>query len=308
MHDAKPALEKKGFVVVLETTMAKFISRLPNADVAWVISGMNGSVTGPVKEFTEAVVKFHKRGGGLLVWGDNDPYYAHANVLLPELLKERVQLIGNTPGGYPMGVGKPTQKGSFGPHIITTGVIKLFEGITICYPDKLGPLKVLATSSNDHPAVCYADNESLKNETCGRIIVDCGWTKMYCSWKEAGTARYITNATIWLLGLEHKLENQSEEGEQPVPETVTEGPVPDSMKSKEKKKKSKKMKENKKEEEKTEDVKKEEKEEEKKEEKEEVVKEVKTEEVKEVKTEEVKVEKKGLMRRASLLITKKLFS
>ena len=58
----------------------------------------------------------------------------HANVVLPELLKTKVQLIGNTPGGHPLSVGKPTQKGCFGPNIITTGVIKLFEGITICYP------------------------------------------------------------------------------------------------------------------------------------------------------------------------------
>src|SRR5689334_1501806 len=43
----------------------------------------------------------------------------------------------------------------------------------------------------------------------GRIIVDCGWTKMYCSWKEAGTARYVTNATIWLLSLEHKLDAET---------------------------------------------------------------------------------------------------
>jgi len=122
-----------------------------------------------------------------------------------------------------MSVGDPNKKGSFGPHIITTGVIKLFEGITICYPvmdtskpsatpvpKGLGPLKVLASSSDDHPAVSYADNESLGSNSVGRIIVDCGWTKMYCSWKEAGTARYISNATIWLLGLEHKLSSEGD--------------------------------------------------------------------------------------------------
>jgi len=81
-----------------------------------------------------------------------------------------------------------------------------------CYPNKLGPLKVLATSTDGNPAVCYADNEGLKSETCGRVIVDCGWTKNYCSWHEAGTARYVSNATIWLLGLEHKMEIEEEGG------------------------------------------------------------------------------------------------
>jgi hypothetical protein len=183
---------------------------------------MPATCTGaPAEQFKKAVMQFHERGGGLLVWGDNDPYFGHANVVLPELLKTKVELIGNTPGGKPLSVGKPTEKGHFGPNIITTGVIKLFEGITICYPNTLGPLKVLATSSDGHPAVCYADNESLQNEKCGRIIVDCGWTKMYCSWKEAGTARYVTNATIWLLALEHKLEGETLAA--PLAEEVKEG-------------------------------------------------------------------------------------
>jgi len=62
----------------------------------------------------------------------------------------------------------------------------------------------LATSSDNHPAVCYADNEALQDDKVGRIVVDCGYTKNYFSWQEAGTARYIVNACVWLLGLEHK--------------------------------------------------------------------------------------------------------
>jgi len=206
--DAKKALETKGFKVVIERTMNDFTKQLSVANVAWIISGTTYSLDANTAPFIDAVVEFHNKGGGLLVWGDNDPYFAHANIVLPKLLNNSgVKLIGNTPGGNSMSVGDSSQNKTFAPHVITTGVIKLFEGITICYPAELGPLKVLATSSDGHPAVCYADNESLKSETCGRIIVDCGWTKMYCSWHEAGTARYVSNASIWLLNLEHKVED-----------------------------------------------------------------------------------------------------
>lgn len=222
LTDAKAALQKKGFGIVIVNNMQEFIKRLGKCQVAWIISGTPQSVVGPVDEFVKAVVKFHKNGGGLMVWGDNDPYFGHANVVLPKLLDVPVKLIGNTPGGYPMLVGNPKTKSCFGPHVITTGVIKLFEGITICYPDRLGPLKVLGTSSNGQPAVCYADNESLKSETCGRIIVDCGWTKNYCSWHEAGTARYVSNASIWLLNLEHKLESEMTSEETALPAEVGE--------------------------------------------------------------------------------------
>lgn len=62
----------------------------------------------------------------------------------------------------------------------------------------------MATSSDGHPAICFADHEVLEDK-CGRVVVDSGWTKNYCSWDEAGTARYVVNATVWLLGLERQL-------------------------------------------------------------------------------------------------------
>jgi hypothetical protein len=69
-------------------------------------------------------------------------------------------------------------------------------------------------------AVCYLDHEWLAPE-CGRVLVDTGFTKLYHKWDAAGTARYqfsfffflfslivnryIMNANVWLLGLEHQL-------------------------------------------------------------------------------------------------------
>ncbi len=76
---------------------------------------------------------------------------------------------------------------------------------------------------------CFADNEALGSDDVGRVMVDCGYTKNYTSWDEAGAARCIhsqsvflrpfitfdtlediVNATIWLLGLEHKIRLEKE--------------------------------------------------------------------------------------------------
>ena len=39
----------------------------------------------------------------------------------------------------------------------------------------------------------------------GRVIADTGFTKLYCDFDSAGTARYVTNAAVWLLGLDYKM-------------------------------------------------------------------------------------------------------
>jgi len=220
MQNPKKALEIKGFSVIIELNEANFLKKLPNADVAWIISGTDpkpkpsstsSGESYPAwnyvtkKKFQKEVNDFHCSGGGLLIWGDNDPLFEHANAVLPIIFEnEDVVLIGNTPGGKVLDVGLPSTVGQFGRHIITSGIVKLYEGVTICYPKTLGKLKVLGTSSNGNPVICYADNEVL-SEPRGRVVVDTGYTKNYTSWDDAGAARYIVNATIWLLGLEHRL-------------------------------------------------------------------------------------------------------
>ena len=87
--------------------------------------------------------------------------------------------------------------------MITTGIERLFEGITISAPVNLGALQVIATSSHGKPAVCYADHNVTKDS--GRILVDCGFTKLYCHFDTSGTARYIVNAVVWLLDLDRKI-------------------------------------------------------------------------------------------------------
>jgi len=201
------ALKKKGFKVEETQSERDFINKLKSNkyDVAWIISGNTFSDASAKEDFKKAVLEYHQNLGGLFIWGDNNPWFSHANIILPEVTKiPDCILTGDTPGAKVLSIGDVKNKQQFSTHIVTSGVIKLFEGITICYPKTLGPFKVLATSSDNHPVICYADNEVLE-KNCGRIVLDCGWTKNYCNWDDAGTARYVVNATIWLLGLEHRV-------------------------------------------------------------------------------------------------------
>lgn len=51
----------------------------------------------------------------------------------------------------------------------------------------------------------YKDMDQTK---AGRIVVDCGYTKMWMNWEHAGTERYFCNVAVWLLGLDFRLDNK----------------------------------------------------------------------------------------------------
>jgi len=203
-------LGSKGFRIVTVTDECAFVAYLPRCDVAWVLSG---NPRDSLKEhhrvpwlnidkhaFTEACLQFHRHGGGLFVWADNDPLFEQANAILPSIVK--IELIGESPANRTLTLGNPTSCGHFGRHMITGGRTPceiLYEGFSVCYPkdDDCGIMKVLATSTDNHPCILYADAD----EESGRVIVDCGWTKLATEWENTSTAKYILYGTVWLLGL-----------------------------------------------------------------------------------------------------------
>ncbi|EGR31713.1 type iii restriction res subunit family protein, putative [Ichthyophthirius multifiliis] len=81
-------------------------------------------------------------------------------------------------------------------HPISYGVNNLYEGVTICHPQKIhNDFKVYAYNSNNQPLVVYSE----ANEWHGRIIVDCGFTKHWDGyWQKAGQHQYVSNANVWL--------------------------------------------------------------------------------------------------------------
>jgi len=156
------------------------------------------------------LVKFHESGKGIFIWADNSPYFHEANLLLDKLIPG-VKLIGDNQGDKVLkpqaidATSEPPKSGHFARHLITTGIVSLYEGITICYPDKVLPqMTVIGQSTDNKPCFfCYEPPGK------GRVLVDCGFTKLFNDrWaKTAGTERYVRNCAVWLLGLEERLKH-----------------------------------------------------------------------------------------------------
>jgi hypothetical protein len=203
-----PALTKKGFKTLAfhSREEAKFVEALKtgNWDAVWVVSTSTFGASEEVKkEFIEEILKHHKLGKGLFLWGDNDPFNCHANLVLPQIAN--CKLGGSDYASQLLSFGSGDAKQQFdSQHIVFAGINKLFEGITIAVPSPATgssyDLKTLATSSHSHPCILYREDPHL-----GRVIVDTGFTKLYINWDSAGQSRYVANANVWLLNIEDRI-------------------------------------------------------------------------------------------------------
>jgi len=209
------ALNRKGFQVDVVQTETEFINRLKSSsvDIAWLISSdaLDWNTREPIeltkwRALADACEFFHRSGRGLFIFADNAPFLDHANVVLERLVQ--AELEGSTPGKKILSLGDANSPEHFGEHLITCGITGLlYEGNTICFPKKLGKLEVLATSSDKRPAIMFAESGQHVEKGFGRIVVDTGFTKLWLEWNSAGTERYICNATVWLLGLDYRMNN-----------------------------------------------------------------------------------------------------
>ena len=81
-------------------------------------------------------------------------------------------------------------------HLVTTGLVNIFEGITIAEVPTTELLRPLVYGSNGRVVTAYFDHDGC------RAIVDGGFTRLHYKWESAGTDRYIVNAAAWLLNIE----------------------------------------------------------------------------------------------------------
>lgn len=221
------ALKAKGFKVVVHnsqrSTMQQMMVSLLGADVVWLVSGPKVTEVG-FDQFLGALEAFHHRGGGIFVWADNEPYFAHANHLLARLLPgEDIYLEGNDRGHEIMRAHQDglTPGHLSKNHLIMTGLNSLFEGVTVSHLSRVGPLKVLATYNNGpgysgKPYCAVADGDVYRRCKApykmgrGRLVIDGGFTKLYdeCWKKTAGTERYVKNASAWLLNMHSRIASE----------------------------------------------------------------------------------------------------
>jgi hypothetical protein len=198
-------LKAKGFQVKHVKTENECITELASNryEIAWIIS------TSQIQneKFISALTDFHSAGGAIFLFADNTPYVCHASEFLNT--KFGITVEGNYYGGQTMTYKENghQQIGNFGQHEIFTGITNLFEGITICHPvySTTASREVfitIATASDDNSSIAVYDPPLTSTE--GRLCLDCGFTKLYINWDSAGTARYIVNASCWLLGIEKR--------------------------------------------------------------------------------------------------------
>ncbi|CAE7654091.1 unnamed protein product [Symbiodinium sp. CCMP2592] len=192
-----PTLECKGLEVACCVAVDEFSQRLntENYHVAWIIS--TDSWTGGNRLWRRSR-NFTKPAE------DNHPYYDHANVILQELFGFRLE--GNTGAGKCLRRNEEGQltTGEFGGHgKLCCGIEQLFEGVTICYPNRIPEgWSVFGMSTDSHPVLLCneATSELPRTAGSGRVVVDCGFTKLMGKhWDQAGTARYVNNCCVWLV-------------------------------------------------------------------------------------------------------------
>eukprot|EP01133_Synstelium_polycarpum_P015496 gene15496-18405_t len=197
-------LKSKGFNLIIVSTQKQFIDALPKADIGIIISGINGDSTTTQDAFVVEVRKFHQSGKGLFLWADNEPYLTQCNWVLSDLFGESCSVKGNETGTKDLTLGLGTETQKFASHLITSGIVNLYEGITISSMSKVpNTLSVLGTSSAGN-AIMFHSNDSALPQNCGRVVIDTGFTKLMNNYYSAGVERYIKNACVWLLSLDHR--------------------------------------------------------------------------------------------------------
>ena len=198
------ALRKKGFKVIRfenrPPPFKEFNSVLSQASQLWVISDSSVKLS---PDYIRVIHDFFNSGRGVYIWGDNTPYHADANQLLSEL-------FGSSMAGDYMGnkVLKETSNGSksgFSPHLVTTGLNNLFEGVTISKIILSNGLTSIVNSSDGNcVTACYDQGGK-------RALIDGGFTRLFVQWDDAGSSRFVCNAAAWLVNWERFSQENNED-------------------------------------------------------------------------------------------------
>jgi hypothetical protein len=193
----KAALAEKGFSVyrfknaapspeVLEEALSK-------ACQLWVISTSTQLLN---DDHAEVIQRFFNSGKGVYLLGDNDPYHADADFLARKLIG--VDMDGVYHGNQNVTFKSDTNNsGMKADHLITTGLEYVYEGVTIAKINDPNQVTTpLIWSSDGNVVTAIYENQGQ------RLILDGGFTRLYSSWNNAGTGRYVKNAAAWLVNYE----------------------------------------------------------------------------------------------------------
>ncbi|MFK7758262.1 MAG: hypothetical protein AB8B53_15130 [Flavobacteriales bacterium] len=159
----------------------------------WVISNGHRILT---DEHVDVIEEYFHSGKGLYIWGDNAPLYADANAITERLFNTTMN--GDFYADQVVGISGEAEgrTGIVDGHLISTGVVNMYEGITIATVKPTQDLyPLIYNSQNGLVAAVYEKNGK-------RCIIDGGFTRLYYKWEAAGTNRYVKNAAAWLVNVE----------------------------------------------------------------------------------------------------------
>ena len=164
----------------------------------------------------EPIRCFFESGKGVFIWGDNEGFYADANYLAGRLLGPGAMMSGNIEACRILEKVERPADGGFVDHPITTGIERLYEGITVAtiHPhDDLQPL-LYATKTEWKSALPQRSNiiASCYDKDGKRLLIDSGYTKLDDRCFDGlqrrfldeapGVSRYVKNAAVWLANCE----------------------------------------------------------------------------------------------------------
>jgi len=168
----------------------------PETKQLWVISTNSDCIP---SQFLTEIQSFHRRNGALYLLGDNDPYNVSVNTVLARVLPG-LTLSGNYHGAKLVSARSGASGPGFEPHYIFTGVQNLYEGITIArFTGRHSSIQYIMNSSEGQPVLGIVEGT---DNGCGRIAVDGGFTRLFHTWDNAGSARFVKNIAGWLCALD----------------------------------------------------------------------------------------------------------
>lgn len=163
---------------------------LSEYDQLWFVSEQHVTIS---RELTEQIDRFLTAGKGLLIWTDNEPYFADGTFLAHRYTGS--SFYGCFHGDQVLTPSSNLTAGHFIDHPLTSGLNNLYEGITISAIVPGANVTVLAHGTEGHPCMAAFDNGEY------RVVLDTGFTKLLDGKfaQTAGTARYFRNIAFWLL-------------------------------------------------------------------------------------------------------------
>ena len=169
--------------------------------------------------FVGCVHEFNMRGGGVFWFLENYPFTYEADLYFKTFygfeavgdikknikggkVMERVK--SETPeAGHFITIGGDTTD-FYNMSRLDFGIVRIFEGRTLCKLNErrfkgIG-FRVFAKESEGNVSIMVKENQEGSSE--GRMIIDTAASKLFLEFTEDGTARWISNAAVWLCNTE----------------------------------------------------------------------------------------------------------